>query len=280
MTIDSPILGIPMSILGLQRFGVGHFTPAQIEAKCALLHKTMERRTMPKRPFFSVVIPAHKETDYLLATLKSLALQTNNDAEFIIVCNGEPRGSRTQRIAEAAGFTVIHERKGGVARARQIGLEAARGNVVVTSDADTVHLASWLNAIQSDWHTETETPRVAGFGKVYALSPSLLYQACSSLQNMTRSLQGNHFFFVAAEANSWYLRTAALKVGGYENDCNYFEGSILLKKLTEFGDLRCATDNRAGVYASDRRTMSDRIRAGTQYLFGVKQEKLRYAVVR
>lgn len=280
MTIDSPILGIPMSIRRLQHFGVGHFTPALIEKKCALLREVMERRTVPERPFFSVVIPAHKETDYVLATLRSLAEQRNNDAEFIIVCNGEPRGSRTERIAEAAGFTVIHERKGGVARARQIGLEAARGNVVVTSDADTVHLPGWLNAIHSDWQTETEAPRVAGFGKVHALSPSLFYQACSSLQNVTRSLQGNHFFFVAAEANSWYLRSAALSVGGYETNCNYFEGSILLKKLAELGDLRSATDTRAGVYASDRRTMSDRMRAGAQYLFGVKPEKVRYAVVR
>lgn len=280
MTIDSPILGIPMSVRRLQRFGVGHFTSAHLQAKCAQLEKIMQRRTVPHRPFFSVVIPAHKETDYLLATLRSLAEQTNNDTEFIIVCNGEPRGSRTQRIAEESGFTVIHERKGGVARARQIGLEAARGNIVVTSDADTVHLPSWLDAIQSDWKTETETPRVAGFGPVHALSSSLLYQACSSVQNLTRSLQGNHFFFVAAEANSWFLREAALIVGGYEKDCNYFEGSILMKKLAELGDLRSSVDKRTGVYASDRRTLSDRLRAGTQYLLGIRSSHVRYAVVR
>lgn len=280
MTIDSPILGIPTSIRRLQHFGVGHFTSEQREKKCAFIREIMQRRTVPKRPFFSVVIPAHKETDYLLATLRSLAEQTCRDAEFIIVCNGETRGSRTQRIGEAAGFRVIHIRKGGVARARQAGLIAARGTIVVTTDADTVHLPSWLDAIQSDWNEATDIQRIAGFGPVYGLAPSLLYQACSFVQNTTRSLQGSKFFFIAAEANSWYLRTAALKVGGYETDCNYFEGSILLKKLAAFGELRCASGKRAGVYASDRRTMSDRMRAGMQYLFGVRPEKVRYAVIR
>jgi len=280
MTIDSPMLGIPSNVRFLQRFGVGNFTPAQIEKKCAPLRDIMEKRTAPKRPLFSVVIPAHKETGYLLATLRSLAEQTNQDAEFIIVCNGEPRGNPTERMAKAAGFRVISLRKGGVARARQSGLVAARGTIVVTTDADTVHLPTWLDAIAEDWKTETEMPRVAGFGPVHALSSSLLYQASSSVQNLMRSMQGRRFFFSAAEANSWYLRSAAMSLGGYETESNYFEGSILLKKLAELGDLRSSVDKRIGVYASDRRTISERMKAGTQYIFGVGSNRISYAVVR
>ncbi|MBP7114357.1 MAG: glycosyltransferase family 2 protein [Candidatus Peribacteraceae bacterium] len=280
MTIDSPLLGIPTSIRRLQRFGVGNFTNAQIEKKCAFIHGIMEKRMNPERPLFSVAIPAHKETGYLLATLRSLAEQTNQNTEFIVVCNGEQRGSPTERMAKAAGFKVISLRKGGIARARQSGLMAARGTIVVTTDADTVHLPTWMDAIAADWKTETETPRVAGFGPVHALSPSLVYQVSSSVQNMMRSMQGRHFFFSAAEANSWYLRSAALSLGGYETESNYFEGSILLKKLADLGDLRCATDKRAGVYASDRRTISERMKAGTQYMFGISSDRMRYAVVR
>lgn len=280
MTIDSPFLGIPMSIRRLQRFGVGNFTQAQIDRKCAFIRELMEKRITPEHPLFSVAVPAHKETGYLLATLRSLAEQTNQNAEFIIVCNGEQKGGPTERMAKAAGFRVKHVRKGGVARARQSGLMAARGTIVVTTDADTVHLPTWLDAIAEDWKTGTELPRVAGFGPVHALSPSLLYQASSSVQNLTRSLQGRRFFFLAAEANSWYLRSAALRVGGYETESNYFEGSILLKKLAELGNLRAATDKRTGVYASDRRTISERVKAGTQYMFGISSDRIRYTVVR
>lgn len=279
MNLDSPLLGIPLDIRRLQRFGVGEFSRSEVEKKCALIREKMEKRTVDQ-PFLSVIIPAHKETKYLLATLRSLAQQTNQSAEFIIVSNGEHYGNATQRLAEASGFRVIHERKSGVARARQVGLLAACGTIVVTSDADTVHRPHWLDAIAEDWKTETEIPRVAGFGPVHALSPSLLYQTTSFVQNVTRSCQGRKFFFIAAEANSWYLREAALLAGGYEDECNYFEGSILLKKLAAFGDLRAATDKRTGVYASDRRTLSDRMRAATQYLCGMNQEKLRYAAIR
>ena len=137
----------PEYIRALEAFGVGAFTPAQVAAKCERVRRLIEARPLAARPHLSVVIPAHREEHYILGTLRSLAEQTYRDFEVIVVCNGEPAGSPTQRIAEACGVRVVNDPAPGISRARQTGLMAARGDIVVSTDADTLHPRGWLSAI-------------------------------------------------------------------------------------------------------------------------------------
>src|SRR5687767_2676274 len=85
----------------LERFGVGEFSDEEITEKTAYIRNLMRRRATPVHPLISVVIPAHNEVKYILATLRSLAEQTYQNCEFVIVSNGEPEGNLTQRMAEA-----------------------------------------------------------------------------------------------------------------------------------------------------------------------------------
>ncbi len=97
---------------------------------------------------FSVVVPAHNEADTLPATLASLAAQRGAPAyEVIVVDNAS--SDATARIAEAAGVRVVDEPRLGVCRARQTGVDAARGEIVVSTDADTTHPADWLARIDA-----------------------------------------------------------------------------------------------------------------------------------
>lgn len=272
-------IGIPTYIRRLERFGVGAFSSKERDKKCKRIRSIMEvRKPIRETPIFSVVVPTHKETRYLLATLRSLAEQTNEQTEFIIVSNGEPKGNPTMRLAEESGFHVIHERKPGVGRARQLGLEAARGRIIVTTDADTLQPKTWLDAIASEWETYPEL--IGGFGRVYALSDSLLYHFCTQVQNVSRSVLGTNFFFCAAEANTWFLRDAAMQVGGYNTEASYAEGALLMRKLAEIGEIRGTGDNDAAVYTSDRRDMTERLKAVTQYLTTTDPKEVRYEVIR
>ncbi len=97
-------------------------------------------------PRFSVVVPAHNEAASLPATLASLAAQTcDGGYEVIVVDNGSD--DDTARIARDAGVRVVREDVLGVCRARQTGVEAAQGSIVVSTDADTVHPPDWLARI-------------------------------------------------------------------------------------------------------------------------------------
>lgn len=218
----------------------------------------------------------HKEEQYILATLKSLAEQTHPSVEFVLVSNGEARGNLTQQIAEESGFTVLHVRKGGVGIARQEDLYAAKGDIVVTTDADTLQHNRWLEAIDTSW---VRTSDIAGYGLVHSLSQSLAYQSCVSIQNFFKTFKTNPLPLGMSEANMWFFREVAIRVGGYEKNLTYAEGASLTKKIAELGTIGCVTDKRTGVYTSDRRQISERMWACTQYVVGLAP-KMRYQAVR
>lgn len=98
--------------------------------------------TEVQRPYISVVIPALNEELFLRATLDSLARQTYRDFEIIVVDNGST--DQTAAIARAAGARVVNCSQRGVCAARQAGTLVARGQIIVSTDADTKFPADWL----------------------------------------------------------------------------------------------------------------------------------------
>jgi glycosyltransferase involved in cell wall biosynthesis len=69
---------------------------------------------------------------------------------------------RTASIAAAAGATVVFEAERGVCQARQRGTEAARGEIIVSTDADTRFTPGWLSGIDWAFHHHPGAVAVAG----------------------------------------------------------------------------------------------------------------------
>jgi len=91
----------------------------------------------------SVVVPAFDEEAYLPATLASLARQqVPGGFEVVVVDNAST--DATAEVAARHGVRVVREETPGVCAARQRGTEEARGAIVVSTDADTVHPDGWL----------------------------------------------------------------------------------------------------------------------------------------
>jgi len=110
---------------------------------------------------FSVVIPALDERDYLGATLASLTAQEfDGPVEIIVVDNGSTDG--TAELAARRGARVLHEPRRGVCAARQRGTAAARGEIVVSTDADTTHPTDWLSRIDRRFRATPGAMAVAG----------------------------------------------------------------------------------------------------------------------
>ncbi len=110
---------------------------------------------------FSVVIPAHNEADYIEATLSSLAAQDfAATVEVIVVDNASTDG--TAEVASRHGARVLHEPRLGVCAARQRGTAAALGEIVVSTDADTIHPTDWLARLDGRFRAELGAVAVAG----------------------------------------------------------------------------------------------------------------------
>ncbi|MGN0836349.1 MAG: glycosyltransferase family 2 protein [Akkermansia sp.] len=94
---------------------------------------------MMSEPLISVIVPVYKVEPYLRAALDSLVQQTLTDWEAVCVDDGSPdaSGAILDEYAQAdSRFRVIHQANGGVSRARNVALDAARGRYVTMMDPD------------------------------------------------------------------------------------------------------------------------------------------------
>ena len=91
-----------------------------------------------KAPRLSVVIPVHDRIELLRETLASLRSQTRAPDEVIVVDDGSEEGSLAiiEEDPRNAAFTFLHQKKRGVASARNLGVAAARGEWIAFLDSD------------------------------------------------------------------------------------------------------------------------------------------------
>ncbi len=99
-----------------------------------------------KSPRFSVIVPAYNAAETIGACLEALSRQTvPPDAyEVIVVDDGSTDG--TAEIARKHGVRVISQPNAGPAAARNRGAEAARGEILLFTDADCEPTPGWIAA--------------------------------------------------------------------------------------------------------------------------------------
>lgn len=88
----------------------------------------------------SVVTPAHNEEQYLdkcIRSVKAAAQYASARVEHIVVLNRCT--DQTEAVAVSGGCRVVHENARNLSRIRNAGAAWARGNIIVTLDAD-----SWM----------------------------------------------------------------------------------------------------------------------------------------
>src|SRR5436190_15499550 len=109
----------------------------------------------------SVIIPAYNSAAYLPETLHSIVSQSVKDVEVIVIDDGSTDG--TAAVAAAFGNTVRGIRvdhSGGPARPRNIGIQAARGELIALFDGDDIMLPGKLEEQQAFLADHPDIPLV------------------------------------------------------------------------------------------------------------------------
>ncbi|WP_274310121.1 glycosyltransferase [Solibacillus daqui] len=86
----------------------------------------------------SIIIPAHNEEKYIgkcLASISKASKLFENQVEIIVVLNRCT--DRTEEIAKSYNCIVIRNDDKNLSKIRNAGVEKARGEIIVTIDADT-----------------------------------------------------------------------------------------------------------------------------------------------
>lgn len=115
-------------------------------------------------PYFSVILPVYNVKDYLQRCVRSVQSQEFPDCEMILVDDGSTDGSGELCDCIAGEYdnvTVIHKENGGLASARNAGMEIARGTYIWFVDSD-----DWIEpgSLKRLWEVSApETPDIVKF---------------------------------------------------------------------------------------------------------------------
>jgi glycosyltransferase involved in cell wall biosynthesis len=183
----------------------------------------------------SVVIPAYERASLLPRALGSVAAQTRQPGETIVVDDGSSDDSAA--VAERLGARVIrHERNRGVSAARNTALEAATGEWVAFLDTDDEWLPFHLDRL---WERRADHVAVA-HSAVWVEGPGRDHHAYGLTGRRPRvlgspaPLAADNFIPLSA---SLVHRETALRAGGFDTALTHAEDLDFWIRLVERGSV-------------------------------------------
>ncbi|MGI8827503.1 MAG: glycosyltransferase [Chloroflexota bacterium] len=216
----------------------------------------------------SVVIPARNEEGYIASALASVAAQRYplSDIECVVVDNG----SVDQTAGAALSFAnecrqlsvrVVREHETGVARAKNRGARAARGQILVFLDADSRLEASLIQDVVGEY----EAGNPAGSIRIVADSDDRLERGFFGLMEVGKVLFGVRAQMMYCE------RTLFLELDGFLPELRHAEDLEFLqrvrKHVAEAGRGKVCHVRTSTIATSPRRLQGGRFRRNLMVTF-------------
>jgi len=108
----------------------------------------------------TIVVPTLNEEAYIGQLFASIRAQTLPAAAVIIVDNNNT--DATSKLAADFGAIIVVETAQGVSRARKAGFAAATTGIIISTDADTVLIPTYIERAQQYFAAHPETVAVFG----------------------------------------------------------------------------------------------------------------------
>ncbi|MBQ03640.1 glycosyl transferase [Candidatus Bathyarchaeota archaeon] len=202
----------------------------------------------------SVIIPTYNEEKNIERCLKAFEKQTiTREAFEIIIVDGQS-SDRTTTIAKNFADRVIQQVSKGVGGARNDGVQIAKGDIIVTTDADCIPYAEWLQVIQNQFKDE-KVVAVTGFLNPFDCEglrkyEAFIYKLLFGISNQLLRVFSITGYYHLCGANSAFDRDTFLEIGGYQ-DLPYSDDIEIYKRLKPRGKM--VLDTRMKVNYSIRR---------------------------
>lgn len=202
---------------------------------------------MEKR--ISVVVPARNEEELLPNCLSALRRQDADEFEIVVVDSAST--DRTKEVAQSFGAKVIRLDEPGAARARQAGFEAAKGKIVVSTDADAICKSDWLQKTTAPFRS----PEVAAvFGTIELDGTSIWMQLGRTLHPWFQAINMKMGHPLFCGPNFAVTKQAFTEVDGFSINGKYpdeAEDVLFAHKIKKTGKIVFLRDSK--VIVSSRR---------------------------
>jgi len=173
----------------------------------------------------SIIIPTLNEELYLPNTLHSLKRQSFKKFEIIVVDEGSE--DSTVKVAKKFGARVLLTKKSDLFF-RNLGAKHSKGEIIVFTDADTIHPSNYLENIVKEFKKNKDVILVFGPGFPYkaSLVLSVEYIIWNVLRGILTLLPKPFKRSMPPGYNMAFSRDAFSKLGGFNERLKLNEGEI------------------------------------------------------
>jgi len=207
-----------------------------------------------KRRRVSVIMTVRNDDAGCAVTLDSLIAQTRQPDEMIVVDGG----SSDATVEVIQGYAQRHSwmrliRADGVniAQGRNVGITAARGDVIATTDAGCRAEPQWLERLVTPFEDDRSTEFVGGF---YRIDPHSLTEQVVGLATMRGQLEPvDPTTFNPSARSMAFSKALWARAGGFPEWVRFSEDTLFDHKVRRLG-VRCDFAPEAVVHWRPRRS--------------------------
>ncbi|NYT02033.1 MAG: glycosyltransferase [Methanosarcinales archaeon] len=193
----------------------------------------------------SVIVPSLNEAATIGSCLQSIANQSvGRDGYEIIVVDGDSQDG-TPDIARRYADRVIAQSSKGIGGSRRDGADAARGDILAFTDADTIVPHAWLERIEANLADHD-----ASTGPVIYVDADLRAELLQKWRDLYRVFHALSFYYIIG-SNMAVRREVYQKIGGHR-DISLLDDYDLSVRLMRIG-AHSVYDPEQMVFTSSRR---------------------------
>lgn len=214
----------------------------------------------------SVVIPAYNEEKYIGKCLNFLVKQKTKQKFEVIVVNNNSTDSTGREIKKYLGnlnLKIVFEKNKGRGTARKAGFKKAKGDLIFSTDADTIVPENWLDKMAT-YFKDKKVIAVTGTCKINDCSKATnaLFNFCQPKTMVLYRIIFKHYWL--SGFNFAIRKSAYIKSGGFNSKVNALEDIELGFRVKKLGKIVFV--NNLPVLFSGRRFRSGIIKGSLSYI--------------
>lgn len=176
--------------------------------------------TTASPPFVSVIVPALNCAEDVRGFAESMQRQDYPSERFEVIVVDNGSSDDTFERVRSAGMIALQRKEKGRARALNAGVEAARGEIIMTTDLSCRAEPHWIRAVVETFATHPEAGCVGGEIKLLRTTDSVVidFQERSNYMSPLLALNRTRLPFMpfADGANASFRKRVFDEIGGFE----------------------------------------------------------------
>lgn len=189
---------------------------------CSMIHYSKKYKKTNYKPMVSILIPCYNESLTLLNCVNSIIKQNYKNFEILIIDDGST--DNTLDVAKNINnkkVKVFTKKNGGKASALNYGIKNAKGELIISLDADSIFIKNTLQEITKPFVNKNT---VACCGNIKISNPNNILTNLQSLEYISGlNIQRRTFAYlncmqVISGAIGCFRKDKLLEINGYSTD--------------------------------------------------------------